>query len=756
MSADVAPARPKRLQRLAVWAQRIGLARRSAIALTVAAIASGVATYIALTGSPPLGPNPSTILVLIILDLVLLLPLGALVAHRIVRLWAERRRGLAGSRLHARLVLLFSALAVTPAIIVAVFSLLFFNFGIQSWFSDRVRTALYESLSVTDKYLAEHQQAIRSDILGLARDINREALFLTQSPALFRRFVLARAQGRAISGVFVFDSNGRILVDSGLTFSLQLEKREELGKAILRAKDGKLVILASADNERVRAIQKLDVFFNADLYLYVSRSIDPSVVKHVARTQEAVAEYKRLEGSRSGLQISFFMLFGGVALLLLLASVWAGLMFANHLAEPISALIAAAERVRSGDLRVRVSEGGSDDEMSSLSRSFNRMTSRLERNRKELLKANQQLEARREFTETVLAGVSAGVIGLDAKGQINLPNRSASQLLATDLHKRLGKPLVKVVPEMAEMFQRVREQPDQLQRGQLDIIRAGRALTLLVRIAAERIKGEILGYVVTFDDITELLSAQRKAAWADVARRIAHEIKNPLTPIQLSAERLRRRYLSEIHSDIEGFETCTDTIVRQVGDIGRLVDEFSEFARMPAPVLSEDDLADICRRAVFLQRNAHPGLEIDMTMPKSPLKAFCDGAQIGQALTNILKNAAESLLDPATGSARQSGPAKITVRLARRKGQAVIEVNDNGLGFPPEDLHRLTEPYVTIRTKGTGLGLAIVKKIMEDHGGSLVLENRKGGGARVQLIFGQQPGAFADRGPLVASDAAAE
>ncbi len=722
----------KRWQWIVAWAQRVGLARYAAIALTVAAIASGVATYVTLTGSPPYGPDPDTVIVLLNLDLVLLLLLAALIARRAVRLWVDRRQGLAGSRLHTRLVLLFSLVAVTPAILVAVFSALFFNFGIQAWFSERVSTALKESLAVTDSYLREHQQAIRADTLSMASALNRDAPLMLRSSLVFKSLVAELAAMRSLPEAIVFDGNGTVLATSGLSLALQLEPVPDW--ALRRAKKGEVAVMAKPGDKRVRALVRLDQFF--DTYLYVSRFIDPTVLGHVARTREAVGIYKKLEGQQSVLQISFFLLFAIVSLLLLLAAVWVGLLFANQLVKPIGALIAAADRIRAGDLSTRVVESKEDVDIGGVGRAFNRMTARLERNRRELVEANRQIDARRKFTETVLAGVSAGVIGLDAEGRINLPNRSASELLSADLDKHIGKPLSRIVPEMAELLAEAQDAPDSRKQSELFITGGGGATrTLLVRIASEYIEGSLVGYVVTFDDITELQTAQRTAAWADVARRIAHEIKNPLTPIQLAAERLKRKYLKEIKSDPEIFEICTDTIVRQVSDIGRMVDEFSSFARMPAPIFLEEDLSEICRQTVFLQRSAYPSIEFTLAAPKKAAKLRCDGRQLSQAVTNLLKNAADSILDHRAGNGQELPAGQISLTLRQTGEHTIIEVEDNGAGLPEELKHRLTEPYVTTKKKGTGLGLAIVAKIMEDHKGRLELEDRKQGGARARLIF---------------------
>jgi two-component system nitrogen regulation sensor histidine kinase NtrY len=354
--------------------------------------------------------------------------------------------------------------------------------------------------------------------------------------------------------------------------------------------------------------------------------------------------------------------------------------------------------------------------------------------------ANRDLDERRRFTETVLSGVSAGVIGLDDEALINLPNRSASVLLDTNLEEAVGLPLADVVPEMASFLADAVGRPDRQHESEIRLVREGRPRTLIVRIVAEKLDGDVIGYVVTFDDVTALVSAQRTAAWADVARRIAHEIKNPLTPIQLASERLKRKYLREIKSDPDTFAACTETIVRQVEDIGRMVDEFSSFARMPRPDLKTENLSNLVQQAVFLERNRMADIDFEVVLPDEPVRLRCDNRQIAQALTNILKNAAEAIVGREAEAEETLPPGKVKV-VVRREGadgeakRIVVVVEDNGKGLPDEDRDRLTEPYVTTRTKGTGLGLAIVKKIMEDHNADLVLEDGDDGGARVSLIF---------------------
>jgi two-component system nitrogen regulation sensor histidine kinase NtrY len=720
----------KLMRRVRIWAGRIGLGRKIAIALAVPALASGVATYLALTGAPPFGPHPNAVLSLLNLDLVLLLALGAVVVKRLIEVWAERRRGLAGSRLQIRLVVLFSLIAVTPTIIVAVFSYLFFSFGIESWFSDKVRTAITESLAVAEAYVHEHQQAIRADVLAMANDLNRDSVKLALNPQHLGQVVSAQAALRGLTEAMVFDRAGHMLARSSLSFTLGFEPLPD--DAIHLADTGDVAIMTNDSDDRVRALVRLNQF--GDVYLYVGRFIEPRVLNHMEETQRAAAQYEQLEGQRSGFQITFALIFMMVAMLFLVAAVAIGIHFATQFAVPVSRLITAAEQVRGGDLAARVPEGNKDDELATLSRAFNRMTYQIESQQRELREANRQLDERRRFTETVLTGVSAGVIGLDRLGRVNLPNRSATSLLGVDLEQAIGQDLAEVAPEMAGLLDEAERRPDRLAQSQVQLVQGNSTRTLHVRIAAEHNGREISGFVVTFDDITELLSAQRKAAWADIARRIAHEIKNPLTPIQLAAERLRRRYLKDIQKDAETFKICTDTIVRHVGDIGRMIDEFSSFARMPAPVLKPENLTEIVNQAVFLQRTAHPEIVFETVYPDRPVTVRCDARLVGQALINIVKNAIESIQARISqDDARTAGHIRVSV--IEEEGQAAVLVEDDGEGLPQHGRERLTEPYVTTRAKGTGLGLAIVKKIMEDHQGELALEDMEPKGARVRLVF---------------------
>ena len=719
------------VSRFRIWARRASLTRRLALGLAIAAVLSGIATLVAM-----LAPETSAKLVLglLYLNILFALPLGAIVAVRLSRLWVERRRGLAGSGLHARLVVLFGMVAITPAILVALFAALFLNFGLEGWFSERVRTALDASQAVAEAYLKEHKRGIVAEISAMANDLERNVTILMRNPSRFSAMLSTQAALRSLPEAVVVDGQGKILVRSRLNQSLEFE--DIPAEALKKADEGEIVVLTGERDDRVRALVKLQRYI--DSFLLVGRFVDPEVIEQTERTQGAVSQYRRLEEHRQSIQISFVVIFGVVALLLLLAAVWIGLNLATQLARPLSGLISASDRVAKGDLSVRVRASSSTDEIGTLSRAFNRMTHQIESQQRGLMEANRELDERRQFTEAVLTGVTAGVIGLDDKQRVTLPNRSASELLGIDLDAAVGTEVSKVFPEIVSLLGEATQRPHRLHQAEINIDREGRSRTLLVRVAAERLGQEVVGFVVTLDDITELLSAQRKAAWADIARRIAHEIKNPLTPIQLSAERLRRKYLKEVKSDPETFTMCTETIIRQVEDIGRMVDDFSSFARMPQPSIGRANAAEICRHAVFLEGNRHPDIVFETELPEETVVLRCDSRQIGRALTNILKNAAESI-EGRREAGEADGDGRITLSLRQEQVEegvrTVIEVRDNGIGLPPDQKDRLTEPYVTTREKGTGLGLAIVKKIMEEHGGDLLLEDRKAGGARVSLVF---------------------
>ena len=722
--------RSLRPERASLPRRAVDLLLGKVVTLLLAALALvlGIATFAMLSRGMSLSWRPNVVLAMVVSNLVVLLLLGAVLSGRLTRVWVERRRGSAGSRLHVRLVLLFSVVAVTPTIVVAVFATAFFNLGIQAWFNDRVRTALSESLEASRGYLEEHRNNIRSDALGMANDLARAGQILANDPYTFAQILQTQTVLRGLTEAIIYEPvTNQVIAGVGVMSGYGVEPAPP--EATAQAQSGEVAVIGGPDSSQVRAVVKLES--TPTLMLLIGRPVDPAILDHMARTEQAVAEYERLDKNRSGLQITFALIFALVALLVLSAAVLLGLVLANQIARPIGRLILAAERVRAGDLGVRVPEMQSEDEVAGLSRAFNRMTGQLAAQRTELMDAYSQIDERRRFTETVLAGVSAGVIGLDAEGRIELPNAAAGTLLGMDLAAAAGEPLRDVTPQFGALLDEAVATPGRAHTAEVEIGPVQRRRTLLVRIGADsRARGA--GYVVTFDDITELQSAQRKAAWADVARRIAHEIKNPLTPIQLSAERLKRRFTREITSDPETFAQCADTIVRHVGDIGRMVDEFSAFARMPQPVMRVEDVGRIAREALVLQRTSRPHIEWVTDIPERGPTASCDRRLLGQALTNLLQNAADAVGMRPRGEGERAG--RISVRVRGDGGAVTIAVEDDGVGLPEQDRARLTEPYVTHKVKGTGLGLAIVKKIMEDHGGRVELDDRANGPGAVATL----------------------
>ena len=690
-----------------------------ALFLIVALLACGVATYAALQEMPPFAHNPGHVIWLLNIDLVLLLALVGVVASRIVVVWSGRKRGLAGSHLHVRLVYIFSILAAAPVIIMTVFSAVFFYYGVQTWFSERVSTAVNESQAVAKAYLREHKQTIRADILAMANDLNREAGLLLMNEQAFGQVMQTHAVLRDLSEAIIFNSEGRVLARSGLTFSLEFE---DVPQYALNAADaGDVSIMTGGNEDRVRALVKLDNFIGA--YLFVGRMIDPQVLSHLASTKQASEDYETLQGRLSDLQVTMMLIFVAFGCLLLMTAIWLGLVLARQLVTPISTLITTADRVRAGDLSARVPAYKKLQEFDYLGQSFNRMTTRIQEQQNELLDANRQLDQRRHFTETVLAGVSSGVIGLDQKHKVTVSNTTAGELLGVDKDRLIGMNIVKLAPEVRELLERAHSQPAKITQGEIPLVRGQDSRRLfLVRIAIEHIGEKETGAIVTFDDITELQSAQRKAAWADVARRIAHEIKNPLTPIQLSAERLNRKYLKQISDDPETFSQCIDTIIRHVEDIGHMVNEFSSFARMPEPVLKMRGLKGLVDEAMVLHRQAHENIEFDIRADgMDDDAAEVDAQQMRQAINNLVQNAADSI-ETKREQNKRFKKGRIDVLLGQHDDSLYIAVSDNGVGFPEDhDTGSLTEPYITHKQKGTGLGLAIVKKIMEDHGGQIVL-----------------------------------
>ena len=709
------------------------VSRPSQLAFVVAilSVISGCVTYALLTGLTPYTPDHTALILVLLVNLTLVLTLAALIGWRFARLWATRRSGGAGAKLHTRLVAWFSAIAVVPAILVAIFAAVTLNLGLDAMFSGRVKEALGSAVNVAQVYVKEHEASILGDIRYIADAIQRDPELFdadhhVRAGLLFAKLGTA-TQNRGLQASYLLDGQGHVLGTSKQQ-SLK-DPRPPTPSDFAQAREG--VVLDTPDNGTVTALVQLQSL--NDAYLETVRVVDPKVFGYYLRTRAAVGEYNRLEQNRGEVSLAFALVYAIFSLMVLLAAIWSGLWAANRLVQPISNLIEAAEKVSEGDLSAQVHVARDDDELGTLGAAFNRMTQQLSAQRGDLMAANRLNETRRLFTETVLSGVSAGVIGIDSEGHITIVNRAAARLLNATPEDMEGQHHSQSVPELAPLILRAMGEPAGRASGEVIVKRAGSPRTLSVQVTSER--GSADGFVATFDDITDLVSAQRTAAWADVARRIAHEIKNPLTPIQLSAERLKRKYSSEIVTDPEVFQQCTDTIVRQVGDIGRMVDEFSSFARMPTPVMRRENAQELLQQALFLQRVANPQITFTTSGSRDTIHFEGDGRLISQALTNVLKNAGEGIA--ARIAKGDDEPGKISIAVEPNGATFAYKITDNGIGLPPEHKHRLTEPYVTTRAKGTGLGLAIVRKIMEDHGGDIVLADAENGegGAEVTLTF---------------------
>lgn len=681
-----------------------------------AALVTAVVTYfIASNSERSVGQQSNALWLLLAANVLFLLGIAAVYARRIWRMWDVLSATLLRSKLQKRIVLVFGIVTVLPTLVVSLAAFFFFNLGIQTWFNDRVRTALQESLAVADAYLLEHRENIRVDALAMADDLNKAAGLAYSSPIEFNRVVAAQASARLLTEALVFQRN-RIIAQGRLSFAMAFESVPV--DAIERAQNGEVVMLPDTTGDKVRALVKLDAI--PEGYLMIGRLIDSKVQGYTDKAQGAFNDYSELRQNLHRLQFIFSLVFFSLSLMLLISAVWYALVFATRLTTPLTHMAGAAERIRSGDFSARVRAGTDEDEISALGRTFNRMAEQLQAQRTELIDANRSLDERRRLTEAVLAGVSAGVIALNEKKEITLANPSAQSLLDVPL---IGKSVHAVLPEFVALIEQA-EGTDSLVQGDVTL----RNKNLHLRLSAER-EGELVhGFIITFDDITPLVSAQRQAAWSDVARRIAHEIKNPLTPIALAAERLKRKY-AKLAEDEEHFTKYTDTIAQHVSNIGRIVDEFVSFARMPAPQLKPEALQPIVQRAIFTEQVAHPTIDYRVQLPANPVEFLCDERQITQALLNLLKNAAEAL------EAGEVAAPAISVSLATENQKILLEICDNGAGFPQEKIEQCFEPYVTTRTKGTGLGLSITKKIIEDHKGIIVLSNAPEGGAKVSVTF---------------------
>jgi len=680
------------------------------------ALLSAFVTFVVLADLTPISPTHYVVVTLLATNAATVLLLIGIITREVWQVVQARRTGRAAARLHVNIIGLFSVIAAVPAVLVAVVASVTLDRGLDRLFSTRTRSAIENSMIVAEAYLRDHAQIVRADIRVMAFELARGKTTFDEDRTKLQQFLTFQASARGLATALILDGNLKVVARADLKVDqiFAVPPRE----ALPRVSDKEPQIVLLPDTNYVAAIIKLQNY--TDNYLYVAQLLDPRVVPQLQAMRASVVEYAALEARRFGVQVAFALMYTVIALIVLLSAVWIGMNFANKLVAPIRRLIGAANLVSTGNLYVRVPVHRSEGDLGQLGETFNRMTQELRTQRDDIMRARDVIDSRRRFTEAVLAGASAGVIGVDGQGCVSILNRSAEKLIGRSEAEALGRPLVEVLPELTGIMTAAQSGAQRLTQDQVTFSRKGRERNLSVRVASEQSAESDHGYVVTLDDITDLVTAQRTSAWADVARRIAHEIKNPLTPIQLSAERLRRKYGKMIGEDRTVFEQCTDTIVRQVDDIKRMVDEFSRFARMPKPVIASEDVADTVRQAVFLMRVGHADIDIEAGIAEDPMPARFDRRLISQALTNIIKNASEAI---AAVPPAELGKGSIRVFAARDGSDIVIDVVDNGIGLPKENRNRLLEPYVTTREKGTGLGLAIVGRIVEEHGGRIELRD---------------------------------
>jgi two-component system nitrogen regulation sensor histidine kinase NtrY len=704
--------RPRRLGRVLIFGLvLLGPALALATSLTFSLNAEG-------------GPASPMLRKVLLADLAYFLVLTAVIGLKISQLVMARRRKSAGSRLHLRLTGVFAAVALLPTVIVAVFAALTVNFGIESWFSEQVGSVVRNSLATAQAYEREHRGNIKGDILAMANDLNRAAAAGIRGNQL-NELVVQQALLRELPEAFVFSSQKEILARGEFSYLFAFEP--PTADQLARARSGEVVIMEDELNNEIRALVYLTNFFDA--FLYVTRDVQGDVLRLLDETRATVQLYERLESERDGIVFDFALIYLGFALLVILSAILLGLWFAERLAKPVGRLAEAAESIGAGNLDVRVKEQRGNDEIALLSQIFNRMAGQLKGQRNALVSAKEDSEIRRHFIEAVLSGVTAGVVGLDREGRVDLLNEAAADMLGIDATTAMGQPVEAVAPGFVSLVEAARSAPSGVARGVVHGAAGSEMREFLGRVAPKAPDAPDEGHVLTFDDITALASAQRTAAWGDVARRIAHEIKNPLTPIQLSADRMRRKFVGHMGEDGPAFEQYLDVITRQTGDIRRMVDEFLRFARMPEPVTGEEDFGTLLRDAVLLQQEGRGDIKYEIELPAQPVTVNCDRGLIGQCLTNLLQNAADAIdgrrersgeiSDESDGAVTPPGRIHVSLTVGKRFFGAVI--TDNGLGLPKDDRDRLTDPYVTNRKKGTGLGLAIVKKIVEQHGGELTL-----------------------------------
>ncbi len=725
MLKPIDPSLTKRIRSLSGWL---------AVGLVMIGTIVGFATFLLLTGLTPIKPTSANITNMLFANGVVVIVMVAMIMGQIIHLFWERRQGTAGAGLHIRLVGLFSLVAVVPALLVAAFATVTLNRGLDNWFSTETRAIVETASTVADAYLTNAAEATRNDLSNIATDLVQQLPDFNDDRPTFLRRLGRHVALRNLAAGFIFNDQTK-QIEANVTANDKITFIAPPAESIAQADKGDVVLLSPGrGGNLIRALVKLQGYPND--YLYIYRIVSPEVIDQLTKTRDAKAQYDALQKDRLGVQLTFGLVYALVALIFLLAAIWTGMWFSDRLVQPLVRLLNASRDVARGDFnaKVKVIEGPGD--LQRLSQTFNLMTDQIAQSRDELVNANEKLDERMRFTEAMLEGVSAGVIGIGPDHQITLVNRSALAHLGKKDSDLMGKYVAEVLPEFAAVYQLALSRPTGSADAQIDLKLRDEETSYIVRITTELGEGARPGHVMTFDDISQLVSAQRNSAWSDIARRIAHEIKNPLTPIQLSAERLKRKYLKEIQTDKHIFEQCTDTIIRQVGDLGRIVDEFSSFARMPSAVPEPNNLNDLVREATVLQRVSASEIDIELALASSLATFAFDRRLMTQAVTNLVKNAREAIEARPANAPR----GHIIVETGINHDVPFLSVCDNGIGLPAENRNRLAEPYMTTREKGTGLGLAIVKRIMEEHGGRLRLSDAPlGPGACVTLEFAPQP-----------------
>lgn len=722
--------------------ERNNFSRMLGFSAVIALLITGTATFLVLIGLTPLAPTNEVVISALAVNSVLALVLVTLIVREVVRLLQARRKGRAAARLHIRIVGLFALVAAIPAVLVAGVASITLDLGLDRWFEQRTRQIVGSSINIAGAYMDESRRVLTGNTISLAYELDRSIQLYRLDPNGFQNLMTVQAKGRGFLGAKLLRRDGTEIAAAKIDTNVELPEAVE--DFFVAADRGDPVSIPPGKTNFIGAMFKLQEISNA--YLYTIMALRPEVTQALRLMEANTVEYRGLESNRLSFQLAFAVLYIGVCLMVLLAAIWMGISVADRIVAPIRRLITASDEVSQGNLQVQVGTQHTEGDLKNLSDTFNKMIVELRNQRDEILQAKDDIDQRVRFTEAVLSGVSAAIIGVDSEGIVTICNTAAETMLESDAI--YGHSISDIAPELGNVFKNARSARGYEYRDQVTMWRKGRERVLNVQVTLERETDSENhhSYVITIDDITDLVAAQRSTAWSDVARRIAHEIKNPLTPIQLSAERIRRRFGKNITEDKEIFEQCTDTIIRQVGDIGRMVDEFSSFARMPKPVMESIDILKTLDEAIFLQKVAWPDIDFIEELPETPFVGSFDKRLMSQAFINLLKNAAEAI-DSKERKSNKKGT--ITVCARRSDNQYVIDFIDNGKGLPKENRQRLLEPYMTTREKGTGLGLAIVRKIFEDHGGRIELldapQVEKGGqGAMIRVILPAESQVSAD------------